>query len=152
MSLVWLGVLYSTDHNDTLIQAARVDNEVAGSLKSYFCLMAILIPFTVNQALKSLGKTWNAGHMLNCFSIIVFLPIFAFTDVSWMLAVVAANIYILLVQFKAQPLFLLLALAFIIICGIYEHKREKTDVYNGLVDEIVLVFVIHAATLEIIWR
>ena len=69
-----------------------------------------------------------------------------------MLAVVAANIYILLIQFRAQPLFLLLALGFLIVCGIYEHKREKTDVYNGLVDEIVLVFVIHAATLEIIWR
>ena len=147
-SLAWLCTLYAVDGGDTIIKIAQSNDQVAGSFKSYLCQLAILVPLTVDVLLCKENRQWDLMCMLNSMSFFIMALLLAFIGDSGMLAIMAANVMLLLMQFNPHKMLLSVLSIFIVLTCIYEANGSG----HGLAYEIITIFAAHATVIEIIAR
>ena len=147
-SLAWLCTLYAVDGGDTIINVAKENNQVAGSFKSYLCQLAILVPLTVDVMLCRENRQWDLMCSANALCFLVMALLLAFIGDSGMLAIMAANVMLLLMQFNPHKMLLSVLSIFIVLTCIYEANGSG----HGLAYEIITIFAAHATVIEIIAR
>ena len=147
-SLAWLCTLYAVDGGDTIIKVAKANDQVAGSFKSYLCQLAVIVPLTVDVLLCKEKRTWDLVCLLNSLSFFIMALLLAFIGDSGMLAIMAANVMLLLTQFKPHKLLVSVLALFIVLTCIYEANGSG----HGLAYEIITIFAAHATVIEIIAR
>ena len=147
-SLAWLCTLYAVDGGDTIINVAKENDQVAGSFKSYLCQLAILVPLTVDVLLCREKRPWDLMCSANALCFLVMAILLAFVHESGMLAILAANALLLLMQFKPHKVLISVLAIFIVLTCVYEANGSG----HGLAYEIIAIFAAHATVIEIVAR